>query len=68
MKWVHFPKYGKIMGLFFPSWEMFQHVIPNFGKLKRQEIPALGKDWLKFGSLFPIAGFSLGKNAYQYLF
>ena len=66
MKWVHFPKYGKIMGLFFPSSEMFQHVIPNFEKLKRQEIPALGKDWLKFGSLFPIAGFSLGKNEYLF--
>ena len=54
------------MGLFFPSSEMFQHVIPNFEKLKRQEIPALGKDWLKFGSLFPIAGFSLGKNEYLF--
>ena len=49
------------MGLFFPSWEMFQQVIPTFGKLKRQEIPTLRKDWFKFESLFPITGFSLGK-------
>ena len=57
---------GKQWDYFFPSWEMFQPVIPNFGKLKRQEIPALGKDRLKFGSLFPIAGSSLGKNAYLF--
>ena len=54
---------GKWWDYFFTSWEIFQHVIPNFGKCKGQEIPTLGKSWLKLGLRFPDAVFSLGKYA-----
>ena len=54
---------GKRWDYFFTSWEIFQHVIPNFGKCKGQEIPTLGKSWLKLGLRFPDAVFSLGKYA-----
>ena len=42
-----------MMGLFFHK----------FGKCKGQEIPTLGKGWLKLGLRFPDAVFSLGKYA-----
>ena len=52
-----------MMGLFFHKLGNIQHVIPNFGKCKRQEIPTLGKGWLKLGLRFPDAVFSLAKYA-----
>ena len=54
---------GKWLDYFFTSWEIFQYVIPNLGKCKGQEIPTLGKGWLKLGLRFPNAVFSLGKYA-----
>ena len=56
---------GKWWDYFFTSWEIFQHVIPNFGKCKWQEIPTLGKGLLKLGLRFPDTVFSLGKYAIQ---
>ena len=58
---------GKWWDYFFTSWEIFQHVIPNFGKCKGQEIPTLtlGKGWLKLGLRFLDTVFSLGTYRFQ---
>lgn len=63
IQWVFSPEYGKMMGLFLHKLGNISRCYSQFGKCKGQEIPTLGKGWLKFGLSFHDVVFSLGKYA-----